>query len=106
MHGYDKGPLESLPMAVGIMEVIGGHALTKRFRAVYQRGAFLLQEPCDLPEGSRVELAIQGSVIQAPKVCDPVERELRMKALLERMRSNPIPAQAPRLALDVLHDRS
>lgn len=80
--------------------------LTRRWRAVYQRGAFLLEEPCDLAEGSRVELAIQGSVVQAPGVSDPAERERLMRALLERMRANPIPKQAPRLTRDMLHDRS
>jgi hypothetical protein len=38
-------------------------------------------------------------------ITDPEERAKRMKALVERMQRNPIPANAPRFTRDELHER-
>ena len=82
-----------------------GKILPRRVKAIYQKGAFLLEEPYDLPEGSRVALAIEGSILLPPGTSAPEEKRRIRKTLVERMRANPIPTGAPRLTRDVLHDR-
>jgi predicted DNA-binding antitoxin AbrB/MazE fold protein len=79
--------------------------MRQRLRAVYRRGAFVPQEPCDLPEGSEVELTIQEPLISPPEVSDPEERKRILKKVVESMKSNPIPADAPRLTRESLHER-
>jgi predicted DNA-binding antitoxin AbrB/MazE fold protein len=74
-------------------------------RAIYRQGAFIPQVACDLPDGSEVELIIQGPTILAPEVSDPEEREQILRKMIERMRQNPIPADSPRLTRESLHER-
>jgi predicted DNA-binding antitoxin AbrB/MazE fold protein len=79
--------------------------MSQRVRAVYQNGAFIPQEPCDLPENSEVELIIENPHIIPPTVTDPEERKRILKRMVERMRANPIPANAPRFTREELHER-
>jgi len=79
--------------------------MSQRLKAVYHRGTFLPQEPCDVPEGSEVELIIQGPFIFPPAVRKSEEQEHILKMVVERMQQNPIPAGAPHLTREALHER-
>jgi predicted DNA-binding antitoxin AbrB/MazE fold protein len=74
-------------------------------RAIYRAGAFIPQEPCDLPEGAAVELIIHRPGIYPPEITDPEEQARLLKLVTERMMRNPIPADAPRFTRDELHER-
>ena len=80
--------------------------MSQTFKAIYREGVFVPQTPCDLPEGAQVELTVRGTGVLPPKVTDPVERERLMEELIRNMRSNPIPADAPRrFTREELHER-
>lgn len=80
--------------------------MSQRLRAIYQGGAFIPQAPCDLPENSVVELVIEVPRVQSPQVTDPEERKRIMNELIQNMRDNPIPADAPRrFTREELHER-
>jgi len=79
--------------------------MSQKLRAVYQGGTFLPQEPCDVPEGSEVELIIQGPFILPPEVREPEEQGSILRTVAQRMQQNPIPAGAPRLTREALHER-
>ena len=77
----------------------------KRVRAVYRSGTFVLQEPCDVPEGSEVALVVQIPRVLVPELTDPLERERLLEVIAERMRQNPLPTEAPRFTREDLHER-
>jgi predicted DNA-binding antitoxin AbrB/MazE fold protein len=78
----------------------------QRLKAIYRNGAFVPQVPCDLPEESEVELTVHESGTITPEVTDPEERKRALERLTERMRANPIPADAPRrFTREELHER-
>lgn len=79
--------------------------MAQRLKAVYQNGAFVPQSPCDLPEGSEVELIIEAPRVIPPVVTDPEERKRILSKVVENMRNNPIPADAPRFTREELHER-
>ncbi|OLE51955.1 MAG: DUF104 domain-containing protein [Acidobacteria bacterium 13_1_20CM_3_53_8] len=80
--------------------------MVQRLKAIYQGGAFIPQAPCDLPENSEVELIIEGPSILPPTVTDPEERKRILEELIQNMRDNPIPADAPaRFTREELHER-
>ena len=79
--------------------------MSDRLKAVYRGGAFVLETPCDLPEGARVELVIQGPPVLSPPVTESEARVSLLKQLALRMGQNSLPAQAPRYARDQLHER-
>lgn len=80
--------------------------MAQRLRAIYQNGAFVPQSPCDLPENSEVDLVIEKPHVLPPLVTDPEERKRILEQMVERMRSNPIPADAPRhFTREELHER-
>lgn len=79
--------------------------MVQRLKAVYQNGAFVPQAPCDLPEGSEVELTIHDPDTIPPSVTDPEERKRIINRMIERMRANPIPANAPHFTREELHER-
>jgi predicted DNA-binding antitoxin AbrB/MazE fold protein len=79
--------------------------MVQRLKAVYQNGAFIPQAPCDLPEGSEVELTIHDPYTIQPSVTDPDERKRIINRMIERMRANPIPANAPHFTREELHER-
>jgi predicted DNA-binding antitoxin AbrB/MazE fold protein len=75
-------------------------------KAIYRDGAFIPKEPCDLPEGVEVMLTIGDPYLLPPKVTDPEERARILKELVQNMRDNPIPADAPRrFTREELHER-
>ena len=80
--------------------------MVQRLKAVYQNGAFIPQAPCDLPENSEVELIIEVPGVLPPTVTDPEERKRILEELIQNMRDNPIPANAPaRFTREELHER-
>lgn len=79
--------------------------MTRRLKAVYHGGTFLPQEPCDIPEGSQVELVIQGPFIIPGEVKELEEKKLILRNVVERMQRNPIPSGAPHLTREALHER-
>lgn len=79
--------------------------MSQRIKAVFQNGAFIPEQDCGLPDGSEVELIIESTLTLPPAVKDPEERKRILKAMIERMKQNPIPADAPRFSRDELHER-
>jgi predicted DNA-binding antitoxin AbrB/MazE fold protein len=68
--------------------------MSQRIRAVFHDGVFVPQQPCNLPEGSEVEIVVQQPHILPPEESNPEERARILKAMVERMNSNPIPENA------------
>jgi predicted DNA-binding antitoxin AbrB/MazE fold protein len=80
--------------------------MAQRLRAIYQNGAFVPQSPCDLPENSEVDLVVERPHLLPPLVTDPDERKRILRRMVERMRNNPIPADAPQhFTREELHER-
>lgn len=78
----------------------------QRVKAVYREGAFVLREPCNIPEDSEVELVVDAPLILSPEITDPIERARILSRLTERMQHNTLPSDAPHLTRDVLHERA
>jgi hypothetical protein len=76
-----------------------------RTKAVYRGGAFVPKTQCDLPEDAEVDLLVQGPSLVPPAVADPAQRARILRQITDRMRQNPIPADAPRFTRDELHER-
>ncbi|MDQ3687190.1 MAG: antitoxin family protein [Acidobacteriota bacterium] len=79
--------------------------MSQTLKAIYRDGAFIPQAPCDLPEGSEVELIVREPRTMPPRVKDPEERRRILHNLVERMMQNPFPVDAPRWTRDELHER-
>ncbi len=79
--------------------------MSQRLKATYQKGAFVPEIPCELPEGAEVELIVQEPSILPPEVTDPEERARIMEEIIDRMQNNPIPSDAPPLNRELLHER-
>jgi hypothetical protein len=80
-------------------------ALPLRIRAVFHDGKFVPSEPCALPEASEVELVVQAPGIVPPAISDPAERARVLDEVVRRMMAQPLPADAPRLTRDQMHER-
>lgn len=80
--------------------------MPRRLKATYRKGAFVLEEPCELPEGCEVELAVQGPAVVPPAITDPEEQKRILRAVVQRMRATPLPENTPRWTRDWLHDRN
>ena len=67
-------------------------------RAIFEHGAFIPELPCDLPEGTRVVLAVEriDNCVQPAESVRPEERKRILKRVVERMKRNPLPPDAPR----------
>ncbi len=74
-------------------------------KAVFRNGVFVPETACQLPENSEVEVIVQGPVVIPASVTDAQERTRIRKRVVERMRQNPIPADAPRFSREQLHER-
>jgi predicted DNA-binding antitoxin AbrB/MazE fold protein len=79
--------------------------MPRSVKAVYHNGVFVAREFCDIPEGSEVELIIQGRALLPPEVKGSEEIECILRIMIERMQQNPIPSRAPRLTREALHER-
>ncbi len=78
--------------------------MAQRVKAVYRDRAFTLSERLNLREGTEVELEVHPTAIP-PAVTDPEERAKILREVVESMRNNPIPADAPRYTRDEWHER-
>jgi predicted DNA-binding antitoxin AbrB/MazE fold protein len=74
-------------------------------RAVFRNGVFVPTTACDVPENTEVEFFLQGPTIIPPSVTDPEERAQIRREVVERMRKNPLSADAPRFTREQLHER-
>jgi len=74
----------------------------KQIRAVYRGGTFIPRGPCDIPEGSEVELIVRDLLVIPPEVTDITQKESILKIVTDRMISNPIPDGAPVLTREAL----
>jgi len=79
--------------------------MTYHMKAIYRHGAFFPALPCDLPEESQVELMIQLPAVTPPIVADAEERSRILRQVTERMKRNPLPADATKFSRDQLHER-
>jgi len=79
--------------------------MERRLRAIYRGKLLIPQEPCDFPEGAVLDLVVAGSPVVPPDVGDPAERARILARLTDRMRRNRLPANAPRLTREQLHER-
>jgi AF2212-like protein len=80
-------------------------AFPLRIRAVFRDGKFEPVEPCPLPESQEVQLTIESPSVLPPAITDPAQRAKAMEELVARMKANPLPAGAPKLTRDQLHER-
>jgi hypothetical protein len=76
-----------------------------KVKSYLSNGAFVPTSPCDLPENSEVDLVIERPHLLTPLVTDPDERKRIMEELVENMRDNPIPENAPHFTREELHER-
>ena len=74
-------------------------------RAIYREGHLVPLQPVSLAEGTEVQVLVSDSQILPPLVNDPVKRASILRSLVQRMVDNPIPANAPRLTRNELHER-
>ena len=80
-------------------------AFPLRIRAVFRDGKFVPVDPCVLPESQEVELTVESPRIIPPSITDPAARARAMEELVARMKANPLPANAPELTRDQMHER-
>ena len=76
--------------------------------AVFRDGAFYPTAPCFLPNESKVVLRIQpDDSTNPPSPRNDEERKRILERVTERMRNNPIPADAPTMPFsrEWLHER-
>ena len=76
-----------------------------KVRAVVRDGKFVPMDPCPLPEASEVELVVESPHYIPPSVTDPAERAAILRDVVDRMKANPLPANAPKFTRDELHER-
>lgn len=80
--------------------------MSQTLKAIYCDGAFIPQTPCDLPEGAEVEITVSAPHLIPPTVTDPEERKRILREVVENMRANPLPKDAPRrFTREELHER-
>ena len=79
--------------------------MNHRIRATFHRGAFVPDQPYELPEGANVDLLIAAPSRLPPQVTDPEERARLLGDLVKNIRKHPLTADAPRLTREELHDR-
>jgi len=86
---------------------MGKRIMAEFVRAVFEHGSFVPETPFDLPEGAKVLLTVQSSgLVVPPVVSAPEERARILRDTVERMKANPLPAEAPRFSRDQMHERS
>jgi len=79
--------------------------MNHRIRATFHAGAFVPDQPCELPEGANVDLLIESPSLLPTQVSDPEERAGLLRELVESIWRHPLTVDAPRLTREELHDR-
>lgn len=69
-------------------------------KAVYRDGTLVLSEPLDVAEESIVEF-----VVLYPEIADSQTQSRLLKAVIRRMRNNPLPANGIKFSREELHAR-
>ena len=74
--------------------------------AVFENGSFRPESPVELPEGTRVRLAVEPvqSELQ-PQPLSVAERRRVRQRVVEQMMRNPLPRDAPRFNRSDMYDR-
>lgn len=80
-------------------------AFPLRIRAVFHDGKFVPVVACQLPEAQEVELTVESPRCVPPTSTDPAKRARAMEELVSRMKSQPLPPDAPKLTRDEMHER-
>jgi len=78
--------------------------MRQRIKAIFHEGAFIPQVPLDLPENSEVELTVYDPYTVAPEVESLEEKARILREVVESMRGNPIPADAPLFTRENLYE--
>ncbi len=68
-------------------------------------GKLVPVEPCHFQESQEVEITVESTRIILPAITNPAARAKAMEELVTRMKANPLPANAPKLTRDQLHER-
>ena len=79
--------------------------MRRTITATYRGGVFHPNDPCDLPEGATVTLALDDDGVLPPLIEDLEERKRNLRAVADRMRRNQFSADAPTFTRDELHER-
>jgi len=79
--------------------------MIEHIRAIFREGAFYPVVPCSIPEEAEVNLVVESKVPGDGATPLASARVQLLKQLTERMRSNPLPASAPRFSREQLHER-
>lgn len=79
--------------------------MIEHIRAIYREGAFHPVVPCSIPEEAEVDLVVEAKALGDATPPSAPERTRMLQQLTERMRSNPLPASAPRFSREQLHER-
>ena len=81
----------------------------RTFSATYRDGVFHPDEPCDLPEGTRVTVGEGVDGMRPPLEADPAKRREIRKELVKLMTEKPLLAgvaeDVPRLTREQMHER-
>jgi predicted DNA-binding antitoxin AbrB/MazE fold protein len=73
--------------------------------AVFRNGVFVPTIECDIPEITEVQVILRGPASTPKVAADPEERARIRREVVQAMRRNPIPANAPRFTREQLHER-
>ena len=79
--------------------------MVQRIRVVYRDGAFVPLEPFSAPDNTEADVLIERPEIAPPVISEPAARAALLERLVERIRRNPLPSDAPRFTRDELHER-
>jgi predicted DNA-binding antitoxin AbrB/MazE fold protein len=103
--GHDSHPGLHGRTSATVDREVRGEWMSYKLKAVYQEGVFVPKERCEIPEGSEVELIIQGPILLPPEAKEAKERQQILRMLTERMQQKLFPVNAPRLTRETLHER-
>jgi predicted DNA-binding antitoxin AbrB/MazE fold protein len=85
---------------------IKGKPMADYVRAIFEHGNFVPETPCDLPEGTKVLLAVHSrAAVSPPEVKGPEEQAAILRRVVERMHRNPLPEHARQFKRDEMHER-
>jgi predicted DNA-binding antitoxin AbrB/MazE fold protein len=82
-----------------------GAGMTETIRATFHNGVFVPESPVRLPDGTKVNLMIEGSRGIPPQVTDPIERKRILARVVQRLKNNPLPVPASSIKREDLHER-
>ena len=73
-----------------------------KIKATYKDGEFVLDEPCDFPDGTRVEIYSSSPFVIPPRESDPEKRGEGVARFLKSARENPLNLRP--MSRDEMHD--